>query len=140
MTNRTITLKEKKDNGDYFLFKGKKKKRKVGYYGRADKFYLPKILETRPELLFNFDKESVFFKIELNKNPYRENKNLEVFRKYFYPKEGEKIEKDTDISGKNIINVYRVFQLVDQAKRVAFDRSYAGGGFLGDVFVNGVEV
>lgn len=131
---KTITLEEQTEKGKYILFSGEERKRKYDFFGYSDKMHFPTKKQTTPYVeLFLREKDEVRCVF----NYLIEDMPNGLFGRSF-KNEGD--ENHILIKGQNLINTYRVFEIMNQAKKIPCEPSYVGGGILGDAIPRGTYI
>jgi hypothetical protein len=131
---KTIILNEKNVEGNYILYSGEERKRKYDFFGYSDKIHFVRKKQSISEVelcLRENDEIMVLFKYEV------ENKPHYLFSRSFQ----NKGNKDKIlIEGKNLITTYKIFEIMNNARKIPCEPSYLGGGLLGDLIPKGINI
>ena len=134
MTNKIITLEGKNRNGDYLLYSGEERKRKFGFFGYSDKMHFVRRKQSIPYVeLFLRTGEEIRNVFKYNV----ENEDYSLFGRSFQNK-GDK--NQIVIEGKNLVDTYRIFEIMNSAKKIPCIPSYVGGSLAGDIIPRGINV
>jgi hypothetical protein len=122
---KTITLTNKNEQGEYILFSGEERKRKVGYLGvDATGLHFPYKREITPEVRIIEDRNcSVPFNlVEFYLKDKKGKIEEYIFKKKVKFCQEKEINLLNIIEGKNIIELYRTFKLIDNATKIPFKK------------------
>jgi len=123
MKNKTLTLTEKNEQGKYILFSGEERKRRLGYLGiDARGLNFPHKRKITPEVRIT-ESRDCSIPINIIEFYLRDKKGkIEEYifnKKIKFCKEKE-INNQNVIGGKDLIELYRTFKLIDNATKIPF--------------------